>query len=94
MNMGKRFEAVDISCQELFEDWEFLLWLNETRGIATWHLRGLPTLGSDVFVLYDHGDSPEHPDNVNGMPAKCWKKIEYFCRANGIGHAILRLQNL
>ena len=29
----------------------------------------------DIMLMFDHGDGPEHPEGLNGMPHRFWNEI-------------------
>src|SRR5262245_41562469 len=88
----------EIAAAELFDDPEFVAWLNRRvgKGLATWHCGGEPDEYSDVFVWYDEGEGDESPWSAGeetGMPEGFWEALDNLCYEHGISFGILRLLN-
>jgi hypothetical protein len=99
MNVSSEsFLVFTIEAGELFSDPEFVKWLNARlgKGLATWHCGGEPSDGSDVFIIYDHGEGDESPWSASeetAMPERLWQKIHELCVSNRIVYGLLRLVN-
>jgi hypothetical protein len=93
--MAEKYTALELRVPGLFEDPAFAAWLNRQagKGLATWHGEGEPTEMSDVFLVYDHGESGDSPDCPGGMPRHCWDHLCRLVRANGVDYGVLRLVN-
>lgn len=63
---------------EVFEDQDFVSWLNNASPKATWHRTGTPGEFSDVFVLVDSSLNGEGSDS--DMPEHVWNAIVDQCR--------------
>ena len=87
----ERGVILNIYCPELFQEPEFIAWLQERSNdneVATWHIPGQePNEYSDVFCTYDDGEGSN-----SDMPG--WDAIVTVCRWHDVTHATLRLINM
>lgn len=89
--MIHRHPCLRINVPDLFEDEDFVAWLNHPESIiATWHVKGQKSNDySDIYVSYDNGEGSDAD-----MPEHCWDLICKICEEEGFRHGILHLTNL
>ena len=76
-----------IDASKLFEDPEFIDWMNSNGSLATWHTKGTKPQGySDIFMTFDHGEGSDHD-----MPEHCWAFLCEVCKEAGLEYGLLWL---
>ena len=86
--LSKTFPCLAIDASNLFKDEEFVCWLNQTEGTATWHKPDTEPEGdSDVFMTYDHGEGSDMH-----MPSHCWDFICEVCGKANFSYGVLWLR--
>lgn len=84
-----------IDCPHWFEDKGFVNWLNNHRGLATWHVPDEPTGDcSDVFLVYDHGECSDFTATCVPVPEHIAKEVREICQSNHFNYGVLWITNL
>lgn len=80
-----------LDSQELFQDPEFVAWLNDASNIKfTWHQPGSEVdEWSDVIVTYDSGDGSN-----SDMPEHIWDWICEIVKERQVQECLIWLRNL
>ena len=91
MSEVSHYPCLRLNVPELYEDKEFMAWLNtDKNNIATWHRKGAPNDCSDVFIWYD--SSAEGSDS--DIPEHWWGSLVRLFEDNSIQEGIAWLTNL
>jgi hypothetical protein len=91
--------AMQINVPVWFARDDFRAYLNGPLA-TTWHRKRKgrrPNEMSDVFVVYDHGDSSDfvrfEPDRAGSFPSDLREELRRIAAAEGFDYGIIRLTN-
>lgn len=88
--MSKLERCLVLDKAEWYENTKFLAWLNSPAS-TTWHDKmNPPGEMSDVFVVYDHGDSSDRPM----IPDEIWNELMEEAERVGFKYGVVWIRNL